>query len=46
MFMQHHNDTIITTDARRRKAQEDFFNKILPLALFVKGSKGLFKGCI
>ena len=32
MFMQHHNDTIIKTDARR-KTQEDFFNKVLPLTL-------------
>ena len=32
MFMQHHNDTIIKTDARR-KMQEDFINNILPLTL-------------
>ena len=32
MFMQHHNDIIIKTDAMI-KMQEDFFIKILPLTL-------------
>ena len=32
MFMQHHNDTIIKTDAGR-KTQEDFLEKYLPLTL-------------
>ena len=30
--LQHHNDTIIKTDAMT-KTQEDFFNNILPLTL-------------
>ena len=37
--LQHHNDTIIKIDARR-KTQEDFFNNILPLCLFVRFRKG------
>ena len=40
--LPYHNDSIIETDARRKR-QEDFFNNILPLNL-LQGSKGLFKG--
>ena len=39
MFMQHHNDTIIKTDARR-KTQEDFFNKIFTSHFIVRVRKG------
>ena len=43
--LQHHNDTIIKTDAMIRthtmiKTQEDFFNKYMPLTLFVRVQKG------
>ena len=45
MFMQHHNDTIITTQWQRqtqdKRGRKDFFNNILPLTLFV----GFRKGC-
>ena len=56
--LQHHNDTLIKTDAgsdevhevindaRRIKTQEDLFNNILYLSLYCKGSKGLFKVCV
>ena len=37
--LQHHNDTIIKTDAMIR-TQEDFFNKYMPLTLFVRVRKG------
>ena len=50
MFMQHHNDIIITTHAvindARRKGQEDFFNNNIYLSFYCKGSKGLFQGCM
>ena len=48
--LQHHNDTINrqTHDDKvagindaRRKTQEDFFNNILPLTLFVRFQKGV-----
>ena len=39
MFMQHHNDTIIKTDARR-KTQEDFFNKIFTSHFIARVRKG------
>ena len=50
--LQHHNDAIIKTQWQRRndkdavindagrKTQEDFFNNILPLTLFVRFRKG------
>ena len=37
--LQHHNDTIIKTDAGR-KTQKYFFNNILPLTLFVRFRNG------
>ena len=44
IIIQHHNDTTSKTDAwtkdAGRKMQEDFFNNILPLTLFVRFRKG------
>ena len=44
MFMQHHNNTTIKTDTRRKtheeRKQEDFFNNILPLTLLQAFEKG------
>ena len=39
MFMQHHNDKIIKTDARR-KTQEDFFTKIYTSHFIARVRKG------
>ena len=53
MFMQHHNDTTIKTDARRKtheeRKQEDFFRKIFTshfIARFERVVQGLHvRGC-
>ena len=55
--MQHHNDTIIKTNAerRKRKTQEEttqdkdagrLLFKYIYLSLYCKGSKGLLKVCM
>ena len=47
--LQHHNDTITKTDARRKTPKGSCRKTSLTifyLSLYCKGSKGLFKGCM
>ena len=46
MFMQHHNDIIIKTDAGSDKDAGRLLYKNIYLSLYCKGSKGLFKFCV